>query len=45
MALLKLANGYRQKGLQDNWRKVLQVIGSKYPDSPEAQIAKKALKG
>ncbi len=45
MALLKLANGYRQKGMQDNWRKVLQLIGSKYPDSPEAQIAKKTLKG
>ncbi|MBW2607732.1 MAG: rhomboid family intramembrane serine protease [Deltaproteobacteria bacterium] len=45
MTLLKLANGYRQKGMHDNWRKVLQVIGSKYPDSPEAQIAKKALKG
>lgn len=45
MTLLKLANGYRQKGMLDNWRKVLQVIGSKYPDSPEAQIAKKALKG
>ncbi|MBW2249882.1 MAG: rhomboid family intramembrane serine protease [Deltaproteobacteria bacterium] len=45
MTLLKLANGYRQKRMHDNWRKVLQVIGSKYPDSPEAQIAKKALKG
>lgn len=45
MALLKLANGYRQKGMHDNWRKVLQVISSKYPASPEAQIAKKALKG
>jgi len=45
MTLLKLANGYRQKGMLDNWRKVLQVIGSKYPDSPEAQIAQKALKG
>lgn len=45
MTLLKLANGYRQKGMLDNWRKVLQVIGLKYPDSPEAQIAKKALKG
>jgi len=45
MALLKLANGYRQKGMHDHWRKILQVIGSKYPDTPEAQIAKKALKG
>jgi len=45
MTLLKLANGYRQKGMQDNWKRVLQVIGSKYPDSPEAQIAKKTLKG
>jgi len=45
ITLLKLANGYRQKGMHDNRRKVLQVIASKYPDSPEAQIAKKALKG
>ena len=45
MTLLKLANGYRQKGMHDNWRKVLQIIGSKYPDSLEARIAKKALKG
>ncbi len=45
LALLKLANGYRQKGMQNNWRKVLQVIRSKYPDTPEAKIAEKALKG
>jgi len=45
LTLLKLANGYRQKGMQDNWRKVLQVIRSKYPGTPEAKIAEKALKG
>ena len=45
MTLLKLANGYRQKGMQDNWRKILQVILSKYPDTPEARIAEKTLKG
>jgi len=45
LALLKLANGYRQKGMQNNWRKVLQVIRSKYPGTPEAKIAEKALKG
>ena len=44
MTLLKLANGYRQKGMQDNWRKILQVILSKYPDTPEARIAEKTLK-
>lgn len=45
MTLLKLANGYRQKGMQDNWRKILQVILSKYPDTLEAKIAEKSLKG
>jgi hypothetical protein len=45
MTLLKLANGYHQKGMNDNYRKVLQLIGTKYPDSPEAQVAKKALRG
>jgi len=43
MTLLKLANGYRQKGMHDNWVKILRVISSKYPDSPEAQISQKAL--
>jgi membrane associated rhomboid family serine protease len=45
MALLKLANGYGQKGMKDSQRKVLQVILAKYPDTPEARIAEKALKG
>ncbi len=45
ITLLKLANGYHQNGMHDKWKKVLQVIGSKYPDTPEAQVAKKALKG
>lgn len=42
-ALLKLANCYRQKGMQDNWKNCLQVIYARYPHSGEAQIAKKAL--
>ncbi len=44
-ALLKLANCYKLEGMPDSWRRILQVICSKYPNSPEAQIAKKALKG
>jgi membrane associated rhomboid family serine protease len=43
-ALLKLANCYRQKGMQDLWQKCLQVIYSRYPHSGEAQIAMRALK-
>ncbi|NNK85915.1 MAG: rhomboid family intramembrane serine protease [Desulfobacterales bacterium] len=45
MTLLKLANGYRQKGMRDSQKKVLQVILAKYPDTPEAKIAEKTLKG
>jgi membrane associated rhomboid family serine protease len=42
-ALLKLATRYRQKGLRDNWKKCLTVICSRYPQSGEARIAKRAL--
>ena len=42
-ALLKLASGYRQKGMRDNWKKCLAVICSRYPHSGEAQIARRAL--
>ena len=43
-ALLKLATGYRQKGMRDKWKKCLTVICARYPQSGEAQIAKRALK-
>lgn len=42
-ALLKLAACYRQKGMRENWKKCLTVICSRYPQSGEAQIAKRAL--
>lgn len=42
-ALLKLAEAYRSKGNIDNWKKCLQIISQKYPDTPEAQLAKKML--
>ena len=43
-ALLKLATCYRQKGMRDKWKNCLSVICSRYPQSGEAQIAKRALK-
>lgn len=42
-ALLKLATRYRQKGRRDDWKKCLAVICSRYPQSGEAQIARRAL--
>lgn len=42
-ALLKLAEAYRSKGNSDNWKKCLQIISKRYPDTPEAQLAKKML--
>jgi membrane associated rhomboid family serine protease len=42
-ALLKLAEAYRSKGNSDNWKKCLQVVSKRYPDTPEAQMAKKML--
>jgi TolA-binding protein len=42
-ALLKLAEAYRSKGNSDSWKKCLLVISKRYPDTPEAQMAKKML--
>lgn len=43
--LLKLADAYRTKGKKKSWHQCLQVISKRYPDSPEARIAQKALNG
>ncbi len=43
-ALLRLSQGYRRKGLLEKYRKCLQVIRSKYPESTESQIAAGNLK-
>jgi membrane associated rhomboid family serine protease/TolA-binding protein len=43
MALLKLATGYRQKGVRAKYQKCLKVLGSKYPNSAEGQIARENL--
>jgi membrane associated rhomboid family serine protease len=42
-ALLKLARAYDQKGLMAQGQKCMQLICSKYPESIEAQVARKAL--
>lgn len=42
-ALLKLATGYRQKGVHAKYQKCLQVLDSKYPNSTEGQIARRNL--
>lgn len=42
-ALLKLASGYRQKGVRAKYQKCLKVLGSKYPNSAEGQIARQSL--
>ena len=42
-ALLKLATGYRQKGINAKYQKCLKVLGSRYPDSTEGQIAVRSL--
>jgi membrane associated rhomboid family serine protease len=42
-ALLKLARAYSQKGLAAKGQKCLQLICSKYPESTEAQVARKSL--
>jgi tetratricopeptide (TPR) repeat protein len=44
-ALLKLANAYQQKGMGEKWKRCLQLICSKYPNSTEAQVAKRSLQG
>ncbi len=42
-ALLKLADGYRQKGTKEKYQKCLILLGKKYPDSTEGQIARSQL--
>lgn len=42
-ALLKLAAGYRQKGVNARYQRCLRVLGSKYPNSTEGQIARRSL--
>jgi membrane associated rhomboid family serine protease len=39
-ALLKLAGGYRQKGIKSKYQKCLNLLGKRYPDSLEGQIAR-----
>ena len=43
MALLKLATGYRPKGVRAKYQKCLKVLGSRYPDSAEGQVARQSL--
>ena len=43
-ALVKLADAYRRKGKQDAWKKCMHVLFARYPDSSEAQMARKSLK-
>jgi membrane associated rhomboid family serine protease len=43
-ALLKLAKAYQQKKIEAKNHKCLKILYTKYPDSPEAQIAGKLLK-
>jgi membrane associated rhomboid family serine protease len=40
-ALLRLAKAYKNKGKRQDYQKCLRLIFKLYPDSPEAQIAKK----
>jgi len=42
-SLLKLARAYRQNGMAMKWEKCLQLICHKYPESTEAQAARKFL--
>jgi TolA-binding protein len=42
-ALLKLAGAYSQKGLALKGNRCLQLICNKYPESTEAQMARKTL--
>jgi membrane associated rhomboid family serine protease len=42
-ALLKLADGFRQKGMGEKHQKCLRLLGKRYPDSSESQIARKNL--
>ncbi len=42
-ALLKLAEGFRRKGIMEKHQKCLILLGKKYPESAEAQIARRNL--
>jgi TolA-binding protein len=42
-ALLKLADGFRQKGMGEKHQKCLRLLGKRYPDSSESQITRKNL--
>jgi membrane associated rhomboid family serine protease len=42
-ALLKLAEGFRRKGMGEKHQKCLMLLGKRYPDSTEGQIARKNL--
>ena len=42
--ILKLAQAYLKKGIKDKGKKCLAIVGRKYPQSPEAQIARRLLK-
>lgn len=38
-ALMKLAGGYRQKGITEKYQRCLNLLGRRYPNSAEGQIA------
>ncbi len=42
-ALLKLATGYRKKGVDLKYQKYLQVLNRRYPNSTEGEIARRQL--
>jgi TolA-binding protein len=42
-ALLKLADGFRRKGTKEKYQRCLILLGKKYPDSTEGQIARRHL--
>ena len=42
--ILKLAQAYLERGMKDRGKKCLAIIGRKYPQSPEARIARRLLK-
>jgi membrane associated rhomboid family serine protease len=42
--ILKLAQAYLERGMKDKGKKCLAIIGRKYPQSPEARIARRLLK-
>jgi len=42
--ILKLAQAYLEKGMKNKGKKCLAILGRKYPQSPEARIARRLLK-